>query len=53
MGDAIRLIEVKEEILADNIRQADDVREGLREKKKKFMRRVKRKGAKTVKDEGR
>lgn len=33
MGDEIRLIEVKEEILSDNIRQADEVREGLREKK--------------------
>jgi len=33
MGDEIRLIEVKEEILADNIRQADEVRADLREKK--------------------
>lgn len=33
MGDEIRLIEVKEEILSDNIRQADEVRKDLREKK--------------------
>ncbi len=33
MGDAIRLIEVKEEILSDNIKQADEVRERLRKTK--------------------
>ena len=33
MGDAIRLIEVKEEILSDNIKQADEVRERLRKAK--------------------
>ncbi len=33
MGDEIRLIEVKEEILSDNIRLADEVRENFREKK--------------------
>ncbi|MBW2560361.1 MAG: hydrogenase nickel incorporation protein HypB [Deltaproteobacteria bacterium] len=33
MGDAIRLIEVKEEILSDNIKQADEVRGRLRKTK--------------------
>ena len=33
MGDAIRLIEVKEEILSDNIKQADEVRDRLRKTK--------------------
>jgi hydrogenase nickel incorporation protein HypB len=33
VGDAIRLIEVKEEILADNTRQADEVRKRLRRTK--------------------
>jgi len=33
VGDAIRLIEVKEEILSDNIKQADEVRERLRKTK--------------------
>ena len=33
MGDEIRLIEVKEEILSDNIKLADEVRENFREKK--------------------
>jgi len=33
VGDAIRLIEVKEEILSDNIKQADEVRDRLRKTK--------------------
>jgi len=33
VGDAIRLIEVKEEILSDNIKQADEVRQRLRKTK--------------------
>ena len=33
MGDAIRLVEVKEEILSDNSNQADEVRERLRKTK--------------------